>query len=96
MPTFTFECHSEEELALLSQAARFVAEMHQLALKTPGGKVLSAIESLALDDGRQLLRDLLQSAAQTRIDHDEKKGAPHAAASAPDRTGSRATMNATS
>lgn len=86
MPTFTFECHSEAELAMVNQAARFAAEMHQLALATPNGQVLSAVEGLALDAGRQLLCELLQSAAQTRIDAEEKKTPPPvsaASASAP-------------
>lgn len=97
MPTFTFECHSEAELAMVSQAARFAAEMHHLALEAPGGEVLSVVEGLALDTGRQLLRDVLQSAAQTRIDADEKKGGPPAsAASAPTPAASRAGTPATS
>jgi hypothetical protein len=80
MPTFTIECNSEAELAMVSQAAHFASEMHQLALGAQGGEVLEAIEGLALDKGRQLLRDVLQGAAQARIDQDEKKGGPCAPA----------------
>ena len=95
MPTFTFECVSEAQLAALQQAAHFLAEMDQLAQAAPPGAVLSALEGHALDAGRQLLRDALRSAAQQRIDADEKKGAPPAAARAPGATGSRAGMAAT-
>jgi hypothetical protein len=96
MPTFTFECQNEAQLAALQQAAHFLAELHQLAQAAPGGAVLRAIEGHALDGGRQLLRAAVQSAAQQRIDRDEKKGAPPAAARAPGRTGSRAGAAATS
>lgn len=73
MPTFTYECDSEAELALVRQATCFVSEMHRLAHNAPAPSVLSAVEDLALDQGRQLLRDTLQAAAQARIDADEKK-----------------------
>lgn len=96
MPTFTFECDSEAELATLRQAAPFVSEMHRLALGAGGGQLLAAVEGLALSNGRQLLRDVLQSAAQARVDADEKKGGRCAAAArAPARAGSRAGTAAT-
>ena len=95
MLTVTFECENEAQLAALRQAADFLAEMHRLAQAIPAGEVLSAIEGHALDAGRQLLRDCLQSAAQRRIDQDEKKGGPPGSARAPARTDSRAGMAAT-
>ena len=95
MFTFTFECQNEAQLAALRQAAHFLAEMHQLAQATPAGQVLSSLEGHALDAGRQFLRDALQSAAQQRVDHDEKKGAPRAAARAPAPADSRAGMAVT-
>jgi hypothetical protein len=95
MLTFTFTCQNEAQLAALQQAAAFLAEMHQLAQGAPGGQVLQALEAHALDGGRQLLRDALRSAAPQRIDHDEEKGAPPAAARAPAATGSRAGTAAT-
>ena len=90
MPTFTFECDTDAQLAALQQAALFLAEMHRLAQSTAPGQVFSALEGHALDAGRQLLRDSLRSAAQQRIDRDEKKGAPHGSARAVAATGSRA------
>lgn len=86
MPTFTFECDSDAELALVRQAAHFAAEMHRLAADAPGGEVLSRVEGLALDAGRQLLRDAVQSAAQARIDAAEKKGGPPGSARARPRS----------
>ena len=90
MPTFTFECDNEAQLAALRQAAHFLAEMHRLAQSTAPGEVFSALEGHALDAGRQLLRDSLQAAAQQRIDRDEKKGAPHGSARAVTPAASRA------
>jgi hypothetical protein len=95
MLTFTFECQNEAQFLALQRAAHFLAEMHQLAQAAPHGHILQTLEDHALDGGRQLLRDVLQSAAQQRIDHDEKKGGPHAAARASGRTDSRAGMAAT-
>ena len=89
MPTFTFECQNEAQLAALQQAAHFLAEMQHLAHTAPSGHILQTLEGYALDGGRQFLRHALQSAAQQRIDHDEKKGALPAAAPAPGRTDSR-------
>jgi hypothetical protein len=90
MLTFTFECENTAQFAALQQAAAFLAEMHRLAQAAPAGEVLATVEGHALDAGRQFLRDSLRSAAQQRIDRDEKKGAPPASAPAPAPAGSRA------
>lgn len=95
MLTFTFACQNEAQLAALQQAAHFLAEMHHLAQAAPSGDILQTLEGYALDGGRQFLRDALQSAAQQRIDHDEKKGALPAAAHAPGRTDSKVGMAVT-
>lgn len=95
MLTFTFECENEAQLAALQQAAHFLAEMHQLAQAAPSGAILQTLEGHALDSGRQFLRDALQSTAQQRLDQDEKKGAPLAAARAPASTDLRGDMAAT-
>jgi hypothetical protein len=95
MLTFTFQCQNEAQFAALEQAAHFLAEMHQLAQAAPGGSILQTLEGHALDCGRQFLRDALQSAAQQRLDQDEKKGAPSAAARAPGRTDLRVGMAVT-
>lgn len=95
MLTFTFQCENEAQFVALEQAAHFLAEMHQLAQAAPDGAILHTLEGHALDGGRQFLRDALQSAAQQRIDQDEKKGAPPAAARAPALTDLRVGMAAT-
>jgi hypothetical protein len=92
MLTFTFQCQNETQFAALHQAAHFLAEMHQLAQTAPSGAILQTLEGYVLDGGRQFLRDALQSAAQQRLDQDEKKGAPPAAARAPARTDVRVGM----
>lgn len=86
MPTFTFECASEAELALVRRAAGFASEMHHLTLAAPCGEALAAAEGAALDAGRQLLRDAIQAATQARIDVDEQKGGRHAPARARPRS----------
>lgn len=95
MLTFTFECENEAQCAALQQAAHFLAEMHQLAQAASGGAILQTLEGHALDAGRQFLRDALQSAAQQRLDQDEKKGVLPAAAPAPARTDLRVGMAVT-
>jgi hypothetical protein len=87
---FTCECDNDAQFAALQQAAHFLAEMHRLAQSAAPGQILSALEGHALDAGRQLLRDSLKSAAQQRINREEKKGAPHVPARAAAATGSRA------
>ena len=82
MPTGTFEYRSEQERAAIERAIAFVAEMHSLAQAAPDGRALAACEGHALGAGRDLLREVLQQAAQTRIDSAEKKGAPPAPARA--------------
>jgi hypothetical protein len=93
--TVTIECRSEAEAASLRQAAAFVAEMHQLAQGAPAGQALSSCESLALGQGRQLLRDALRGAALARIDADEQKGGPPGSARAPAGSASRGGTAAT-
>ena len=83
MPTVSFEYRSQAERIAIERAVAFVAEMHSLAQISPDGHILHACEAHALDAGRDLLRATLQHAVQHRVDEVEKKGAPHAPASAP-------------
>jgi hypothetical protein len=83
MPTVTFEYRSEQERVAIERAVAFVAEMHSLAQAAPDGQVLDLCEAQALDQGRDLLRDTLQRAVQTRINAAEKKGGPRVSARAP-------------
>ena len=68
MPTLSVEYQTEQERALIQQAVAFVTEMRQLAQAAPAGAVLALCEARALDQGRRLLRDTLQAAAQARVD----------------------------
>jgi hypothetical protein len=95
MPTLSVEYQTEQERALIEQALSFVAEMRQLAQAAPAGQVLSLCEARALGQGRQLLRDTLQAAAQARVDAAEQKGAKPAPARAPAATASKGGTAAT-
>lgn len=95
MPTLSVEYQTEQEKILFQQAIAFVAEMRQLAQTAPAGAVLALCEARALDQGRRLLRDTLQSAAQGRIDAAEQKGGPLGSARAPAATASKDGTNAT-
>ena len=95
MPTATFEYRCEQERATIERAIAFIAEMHQLAQAAPDGQVLDLCEARALDRGRALLRDTLQTAVQTRIDAAEQKGAAPAPARAPAATTSNGAVAAT-
>lgn len=77
MPTVTMEYSTEEERIVLEQAVAYFSHMRQLAANAPAGTVLEACEQLALSDGRQLLRDSLVSAVQSRVQSvDAKKKSP--------------------
>ena len=75
MPTLTIHYQTEAERLAYDRAIAFVAELHQLGLDSPPETVLDACEGLALEKGRQLLRDSLASAVQARVDRLEEKGA---------------------
>ena len=96
MPSVIFEYRSEQERVAIERAVAFVSEMHSLAQATPDGQVLHACEGHALDAGRKLLRDVLQTAAQDRIDSAEKKGGTPAPARAPARSASSGGARGTS
>jgi hypothetical protein len=75
MATGTFEYRTDSERRAIERAIAFVAELHDLALAAPPGRVLDQCEQQATDRGRDLLRDALQQAVQARIDSaEEKKG----------------------
>lgn len=92
MPTLHVEYKTEEERRLLEQAIAFIGEMRDLAKKAPAGRVIDVCEGYALDEGRKLLRNTLQSAVQARVDEVEEKGARPASARAPSATASKGGM----
>ncbi len=86
MPTLTIEYQDDAERLALEQAIAFFTQMRQVAQTAPAGTVLAACETIALQDGRALLRRTLAGALQSRVAHDEQKGGRPAAAPAPVRT----------
>lgn len=74
MPSLTIHYQTDAERRDIERAIAYVAEMHQLAQGCPPGDLLDTCEGLALDKGRDLLRDGIASAVQGRIDAAEKKG----------------------
>jgi hypothetical protein len=73
MPTLTISYDSPEERRDYERAIAFVAEMRQLGLDAPHGRVIDACESLALSKGHDFLRDTLAAAVQARVGDIEKK-----------------------
>jgi hypothetical protein len=63
---------------LAQMALEYAAKLEQAAAEAPAGRIASACEDLALDQGRQFLRDSLAATLQAQIDEAEKKGAPFA------------------
>lgn len=84
MPTLTIEYQDDVERLALEQAIAYVAQLRQTALTAPEGTVLAALEQVALNDGRALLRSTLTAAMDHRIALAEQKGGPPV--SAPKRT----------
>jgi hypothetical protein len=73
MPTLTIEYKTDAERLALEQAIAFFTQMRQVAATAPAGTVLAACEQVALSDGRQLLRNTLSAAVQSRADAAEEK-----------------------
>ena len=73
MPTLTIEYQTEAERLILEQAVAFLTQMRQVAATAPDGTVLAACERVALDSGRQLIRDTLASAVQDRANTTDSK-----------------------
>lgn len=78
MPTFTVEYATEAERLELERAVAYLAEMRRVGAAAARGTVLDTCELLALDKGRQLLRDNLAATLQTRADAEKKVPAPSA------------------
>ena len=74
MPTITVSYESEAQRLAYQRAIDYAAEMLRVAQAVPDAQVVDACEALALDRGRQLLRDSLGDAIQARVDAAEKKG----------------------
>jgi hypothetical protein len=73
MPTLTITYKTDAERQAYERAIAFVAEMYELGLQAPEGRVLDACEAFTLSNGRDFLRETLAGAAQARIVEVEKK-----------------------
>lgn len=76
MPTLTIAYTTEAERIALEQAIAFCTQLRHVAATAPDGTVLAACEQVALDAGRQLLRDTLAAAVQARADAADEKKVP--------------------
>ena len=75
MPTGTFEYRDEGERVAIEQAIAFVAQMRDLAVTAPHGRMIDRLEGHALDAGRELLRTTLERGVQAAVtDGEGKKG----------------------
>jgi len=75
MPTLTIEYETDQERLVLEQTLAYFAEMRRVGATAPPGTVLAACEGVALQSGRQLLRDSLAAAVQARADAQKKRRA---------------------
>ena len=73
MPTLTITYKTDAERQAYERAIAFVAEIHELGLQAPEGRVLDACEAFSLSNGRDFLRETLAGAARARIVEVEKK-----------------------
>lgn len=76
MPTLTIEYATDAERLELERAVAYLAEMRTIAATAAFGTVLDACETHALDAGRKLLRENLQSVVQSHIDAPKKRREP--------------------
>jgi hypothetical protein len=75
MPTLTIEYGTEAERLQYERLIAYVQEMNRLGATAAPGTVLDSCERLALDQGRQLLRENLAAAVQARADAEKKSPA---------------------
>jgi hypothetical protein len=75
MPSLTIEYQTDAERIDLERAIAFVAEMRRTAATARFGTVLATCESHALNAGRQMLRETLESTLQSRVDAQKKRPA---------------------
>lgn len=76
MPTpspHSVEVQSEAEALFLEQALAYYRDMKTAAKNAPYGRFLDQAETVAVLQGRELLRQSLQAVAQEEIDDIEKK-----------------------
>jgi hypothetical protein len=62
------------EALLMEQALAFIRELRATADAAPDGQVLAQAERVAVDQGRELIRQTLQTVLQAQAEAVEKKG----------------------
>ena len=73
MSGMPFEGLSPQERLIAEQAVLNVRDLNKAARKAPDGKVLGILETLAIDQGRELTRATLEAAVNEERDELEKK-----------------------
>jgi hypothetical protein len=72
MPILTIEYATESERLQYERVIAYVQELNRMGATAAHGTVLNACEVLALDRGRQVLRETLATTVQARIDAEKK------------------------
>lgn len=90
MERFTVEVQTPLQRLIVEQALAMAKELEQAADAAPDGQVLDRCEQVALDSGRDSLRQALTAALEQQAQAVEKKGPPADAAPAGPTAGTRA------
>jgi len=85
-----------QEALIVEQALAMYREMRSVCRAAPDGQVLARAEQLAVQRGRDLTRQSLESVLNEEAQEVEKKGRPAAAALAVDRANTAAAIGARS
>lgn len=76
MSNLWYEQLSPEERLLAEQAVVQYRALRKACTEAPDGKVLGVAERLAVNQGREMTRQTLETALQQEAAEAEKKGAP--------------------
>ena len=92
--TMTITITSPAQRVAVQAALAMTQELEAAAQAAPAGTVLDRCETLALDQGREVIRTTLQQVLQQRAEEAQKKGPPAAPATAAAAATSRPPMRA--
>jgi hypothetical protein len=90
MSKTTFVAENPTEALVIEQALVFTRQLTRIANDAPNGQVLGLAEKCVLSQGRDFLRQALQTVLQAQATEVEKKGRPSGAVA----VGSAATTKA--
>lgn len=74
MDPITFRANTPLEALLLEQALAFARELEEKSDAAADGSVLSVVEKIGLDRGREFIRIAVEGSLQAQADRVEKKG----------------------